>query len=300
MREGSESERGPLQRGCPAKPTYPIRSSRTARAKPCAATTDSTEFVSAEKEKAQLRFAVKETTTKSRRHANAAVAAMENWSRINLNLNQDDIQVKSDKEMLRWEMHGVHAGKNMLQVLTDSVEQRKKMLGEHHPATKRAKEKLTTHLSLSAEQREQAEKDAKERQKQKKMDKGFTEGRVGMAYELTAEEKESRSHAAILVTLRSVIKAKRSLNGKKIKNIKSLFHIIDTDDSMTVDMVEFTHALTRLGLGLSEDAVSRLGKALDTDGECDRMCCCDVPLVFRLICSSFCVFRWRDDRLRGV
>ena len=98
------------------------------------------------------------------------------------------------------------------------------------------------------------------------MTKGFNEGRVGMSYELTAEEKESRSHDAILRTLRAVVKAKRSLNGKKIKNIKMLFTLIDTDYSMTVDMIEFTEALTRLGLGLSEDAVIRLGKALDTDG----------------------------------
>eukprot|EP01044_Picomonas_judraskeda_P027889 COSAG03_NODE_9040_length_750_cov_1.310292_2_plen_76_part_01 len=76
----------------------------------------------------------------------------------------------------------------MVQILTDSLATRRASLGENHSATKRAREKLETYLSLSLEQREQAERDAKERRRQKKLDKGFNQGRVGVAYELTAQE----------------------------------------------------------------------------------------------------------------
>eukprot|EP01046_Picozoa_sp_COSAG06_P059038 COSAG06_NODE_12074_length_1426_cov_6.443105_2_plen_182_part_01 len=173
--------------------------------------------VSAEKEKARLRVAVKETASRSRHHVHAAGQAMEKWSRITETLDPTDSHAgKSEHELLKYQKHGVHAGKTMLQILTDSLAMRREKLGEHHPATKLASRKLQAHLSMSVEQQEKAEVDKKERRKQKRMDKGFTEGRVGMAYELTAEEKESRSHMAILNTLRQVIKAKRSLGGKKI------------------------------------------------------------------------------------
>eukprot|EP01043_Picozoa_sp_COSAG02_P030496 COSAG02_NODE_1948_length_10297_cov_13.589429_4_plen_545_part_00 len=252
---------GPLQRGAPEPPEYPLTGRRRGRAPRMA--DGGQPQVAAAREKAELRTVVKETAALSRRYAAKAQDAMEHWSRIRDNLDPSD---QSDRDVLKWQKAGVHAGKNMLQLLTDSLAMRRASLGEHHPATRRARDKLDSYMSLSLEQREQAEKDARERRRQKKIDKGFTEGRVGMAYELTAEEKEARSHSAILSTLRQVIKAKRTLGGEKITSVRKLFHLIDTDDSMTVDMIEFTVALTRLGLGLSEDAVRRLGKALDTDG----------------------------------
>ncbi len=251
---------GPLQRGAPKPPEYPLVGRR---GRPPRMADGGQSQVSAERAKAELRMAVKETAALSRRQASKAQEAMQQWSRIRDNLDPSD---QSDSDLLKWQKAGVHAGKTMLQLLTDSLAMRRDSLGENHPATRRARDKLEAYMSLSLEQREQAEKDAKERRRQKKMDKGFTEGRVGMAYELTGDEKEARSHAAILNTLRQVIKAKRTLGGKKITSARKLFYLIDTDGSMTVDMIEFTVALTRLGLGLSEDAVRRLGKALDTDG----------------------------------
>lgn len=247
---------GPLQRGAPKPPEYPL-SGRRRSLVPRMANGDQSQ-VSADRENAQVRTAVKETLTLSRKHAAGAEQAIEQWGRVHANLDPRD---QSRRDLTKW-----YAGKTVLQILTDSLALRRNQLGEHHLATKRARNKLEAFLSLSEEQQEQVERDAKVRQKQKKMHKTHEEGRVGMAYELTAREKEARSHAAILSTLRQVIKAKRALWGKKITSVKKLFHLIDTDDSRTVDMVEFVHALTRLGLGLSEDAVLRLGKALDTDG----------------------------------
>lgn len=260
-RIASDPVLGPLQRGAPRPPEYPLFGRRGGRVPRMA--DGGHAQISAERAKAELRTAVKDTAVLSRRHISCAEQAMERWAHIRDNVDPSD---QSNRDLLKWTTSGVHAGKSMLQVLTDSLAMRRAKVGEHHVATKRAQEKLQAYLSMSVEQREQAEKDAKERRKQKKMDKGFTEGRVGMAYELTAAEKESRSHAAILSTLRQVIKAKRSLGGKKITSVKKLFQLIDTDDSRIVDMIEFENALTRLGLGLSEDAVRRLGTALDTDG----------------------------------
>ena len=251
---------GPLQRGAPKPPEYPLLG-RRARAPRMV--DGGSSYATAQREQGEMRVAVTQSARLSRKHAADALHAIEKWGGIRDSLDPSD---QSDRDLLKFQTAGVHAGKTMLQILTDSLTTRRASLGENHSATKRAREKLETYLSLSLEQREQAERDAKERRRQKKLDKGFNQGRVGVAYELTAQEKEARSHAAILSTLRQVIKAKRTLGGKKITSVKRLFQLIDTDDSMTVDMIEFEEGLNRLGLGLSEAAVRGLGKALDTDG----------------------------------
>jgi len=119
------------------------------------------------------------------------------------------------------------------------------------------------------EDAEVSDKEAKERHRRKNeaLIQGRGANRVGGGRMLSPEEKESRVHASILATLRSVIKARRTLRGHQITSVKAFFALIDTDSSGTVDTSEFTLALTRLGLGLDEEAVSRLGKALDTDGD---------------------------------
>ena len=251
---------GPLQRGAPKPPEYPLlgRRARVPRM-----VGGGSSYATAQREQAEMRVAVTQSARQSRKQAADALQAIEKWGRIRDSLDPSE---QSDRDLLKFQAAGLHAGKTMVQILTDSLATRRASLGENHSATKRAREKLETYLSLSLEQREQAERDAKERRRQKKLDKGFNQGRVGVAYELTAQEKEARSHAAILSTLRQVIKAKRTLGGKKITSVKRLFQLIDTDDSMTVDMIEFEEGLNRLGLGLSEAAVRGLGKALDTDG----------------------------------
>ena len=65
----------------------------------------------------------------------------------------------------------------------------------------------------------------------------------------------------------SAIRSKRSLGGKKLKDIKSVFQAIDKDGSGDLDHQEFTLAMDRLGLGLSQDQITQCIEVLDKDND---------------------------------
>ena len=86
--------------------------------------------------------------------------------------------------------------------------------------------------------------------------------------DLTAEEKKlTRQTAAIGKTIRDAISGKRSLNGKGMVNVRSVFAAIDKDGSGELDYDEFRLAIKRLGLGLTEVQVTQCVEVLDTDGD---------------------------------
>ena len=65
----------------------------------------------------------------------------------------------------------------------------------------------------------------------------------------------------------AAIRSKRSLGGKKLKDIKSVFQAIDKDGSGDLDHQEFTLAMDRLGLGLSQDQITQCIEVLDVDND---------------------------------
>ena len=83
--------------------------------------------------------------------------------------------------------------------------------------------------------------------------------------ELTAEERLERQTAAIGKIIRHAISGNRSLNGKGMANVRSVFDAIDKDGSGELDHDEFRMAMNRLGLGLSEQQVTQCVEVLDTD-----------------------------------
>ncbi len=71
--------------------------------------------------------------------------------------------------------------------------------------------------------------------------------------------------------LRFALAGGRTLFGKKIKNIKDLFKVLDKDGGGTVSHEEFTAGLHRLDIGLTKDQVRALLHVVDDDnsGEID-------------------------------
>ena len=65
----------------------------------------------------------------------------------------------------------------------------------------------------------------------------------------------------------SAIRSKRSLGGKKLKDIKSVFQAIDKDGSGDLDYDEFKVAMNRLGLGLTDEQIVQCIEVLDKDGD---------------------------------
>jgi len=84
---------------------------------------------------------------------------------------------------------------------------------------------------------------------------------------LTAEEKLERQTKQIGKIIRSAIKNNRSLGGKALKSIESVFKAIDKDGSGDLDYDEFKMAMTRLGLGLTEEQIAQCIQVLDKDGD---------------------------------
>ena len=83
--------------------------------------------------------------------------------------------------------------------------------------------------------------------------------------ELSAAEKLQRQTAQIGKIVRSAITSNRSLNGQGLDSIRSVFEAIDKDGSGELDHDEFRMAMSRLGLGLSEEQVVQCIDVLDTD-----------------------------------
>lgn len=83
--------------------------------------------------------------------------------------------------------------------------------------------------------------------------------------QLTESVKLQRQTAQIGKVLREAIASKRSLNGKPVDSIRSVFQSIDKDGSGTLDNQEFSEAMKRLGLGLTNRQVQQCIEVLDAD-----------------------------------
>ena len=79
----------------------------------------------------------------------------------------------------------------------------------------------------------------------------------GIKLVLTKEQKLARQTKQISKIIRDAIHAKRSLNGKGMKNVEGVFKAIDKDGSGNLDYDEFAMAMNRLGLGLTEEQVAQ-------------------------------------------
>lgn len=105
--------------------------------------------------------------------------------------------------------------------------------------------------------------------KQKKAT-GRTDGKTiaeATRLKLSEEEIQSRQIDNIFRVIRQQMQGNRSLYGKKLKDARQAFRLMDKDGGGTLDEKEFEHAMRRLGIGLSEAQLSRAFKAIDTDGE---------------------------------
>ena len=85
--------------------------------------------------------------------------------------------------------------------------------------------------------------------------------------ELSKEEKLERQTAQIGKIIRDAMRSNRSLGGKAMKNIETVFKAIDKDGSGNLDYDEFHMAMNRLGLGLSPDQIVKSIEVLDKDGD---------------------------------
>lgn len=82
---------------------------------------------------------------------------------------------------------------------------------------------------------------------------------------LTKEQTQSRVVDTFGKVLLQALGVKRQLYGKRIDSVKTLFQTIDQDNSGTMDVEEFTKAMKRLGLGLTEAQMIVLVDVLDED-----------------------------------
>ena len=69
--------------------------------------------------------------------------------------------------------------------------------------------------------------------------------------------------------LRQQLASQRSLYGKKLKDPRKVFELMDRSGDGSLDVEEFGQALARLGLGLGEKQLTLVMKACDQDGDGD-------------------------------
>ena len=86
---------------------------------------------------------------------------------------------------------------------------------------------------------------------------------------ITEEQRRKRmfyEKSAIAKVVRSMVNKQRTLYGRKLVHIRDVFSIADKDNSGTLDRREFMDAMSRLGLGLTEQQISALMDDID-DGD---------------------------------
>ena len=76
------------------------------------------------------------------------------------------------------------------------------------------------------------------------------------AFQISEDERHSRSLAAAIKALVSAIKSGRKIYGTKVSNLKELFEAMDIDESGAVDLTTFQAVVARYKLGLSQAQVS--------------------------------------------
>ena len=84
------------------------------------------------------------------------------------------------------------------------------------------------------------------------------------------EEKQQRLDELqtlnVMGALRSALKAGRSLHGKKVTDVGTLFAAIDKDGKGSIDKAELEDGLKRMGMGLSDKQLQVVMKVVDADG----------------------------------
>ncbi len=84
---------------------------------------------------------------------------------------------------------------------------------------------------------------------------------------LSEEELLARQVDNIFRVIRQQMQGARTLYGKKLKDAKQAFQVMDKDGDGTLDEAELKQAMERLGVGLTDLQLSKLMRAVDTDGE---------------------------------
>lgn len=84
---------------------------------------------------------------------------------------------------------------------------------------------------------------------------------------LSEEELLARQVDNIFRVIRQQMEGARTLYGKKLKDAKQAFALMDKDGDGTLDEAELKQAMERLGVGLTDLQLSKLMRAVDTDGE---------------------------------
>ena len=94
-------------------------------------------------------------------------------------------------------------------------------------------------------------------------------GRRPTALHLSEEELQERMVDQVFNVLRQQLASQRSLYGKKLKDPRKVFELMDRSGDGSLDVEEFGQALARLGLGLGEKQLTLVMKACDQDGDGD-------------------------------
>ena len=85
--------------------------------------------------------------------------------------------------------------------------------------------------------------------------------------ELSRDAKLQRTVDNIFRVIREQMKANRSLYGRALVDAAETFRIMDKDGSGYLDAQEFSGALHRMGLGLTEEQVADVLSLVDKDGD---------------------------------
>ena len=92
-----------------------------------------------------------------------------------------------------------------------------------------------------------------------------TDRKAPRGHQISAHDMQNREVEAILHVMRGHLKAERTLFGQKAQNARKVFRLMDRDGNGVLDRVEFKKALTRMGLGLTEDQVDVVMRHMDKD-----------------------------------
>jgi adenylate kinase family enzyme/Ca2+-binding EF-hand superfamily protein len=83
---------------------------------------------------------------------------------------------------------------------------------------------------------------------------------------MSKDTKVEREVENVFRVISQQLRGKRTLYGEVMAEARDVFNLIDKDRSRTLDKQEFTTALNRMGLGLTEDQVEEVIAVVDKDG----------------------------------
>jgi Ca2+-binding EF-hand superfamily protein len=105
---------------------------------------------------------------------------------------------------------------------------------------------------------------------QQRLDEPEAQRSSSAAESVSMEEKQQRlddlQTLNVMGALRSALKAGRSLHGKKVTDVATLFAVIDKDGKGSIVKAELEDGLKRMGMGLSDKQLQVVMKVVDADG----------------------------------